>query len=84
MAKKTKLYKLVGRQHSGFDEDGKVKNYVTGDEVPLTDTQYEAFGDKFEPIAEAKVEAPKESPKQPAPAQGAGAAVNSANKTTVK
>lgn len=49
--KKTKNYKLIARQHSGpADENGIRKEYATGDMVPLTESQYEVFKDKFEPL----------------------------------
>lgn len=45
---KTKNYVLKTGKHSGRDEDGNIVDYLPGDEVPLTDTAYEAFKDKFE------------------------------------
>lgn len=71
----TKAYVLIGRKHSGVDKDGNPKDYVEGDTVYLTDTQYEAFGDKFEPKgkhdkeeeAAAAVETPTKPGHDPAP-----------------
>lgn len=64
---KTKNYKLTGVKHQGFDEDGNPKDYRTGDMVPLTETAYEAFKDKFEPPKEdvEKGAAPGETLKTP-------------------
>lgn len=50
----TKLYRMLHGKHSGRDESGKVVDYTVGDDVPLTDTQYEAFKDKFEAPKEKK------------------------------
>lgn len=60
---KTKLYTLVGRSHEGFDEDGMTKTFVTGDKVALTDSQFEAFKDKFD--SKGKEEDKIESPTKP-------------------
>lgn len=75
---KTKLYRLTGRQHAGFDDDGNVKNFNTGDKVPLTESQYEAFKDKFEPLNAKDDEEegqgdPKLSPELPATKVGVAA-----------
>jgi hypothetical protein len=73
--KKAKKYRLTGRQHKGFSEDGsKVVDYETGDEVMLEPHQFEGFKDKFEEIV-SKVEKvvadlkpdPKEAEKQDPP-----------------
>lgn len=65
MAKATKKYKLIGRDHDGFDENGERKRFETGDMVPLTDTQYEAFKDKFEDPKSKNDEDKVESPTKP-------------------
>lgn len=52
---KTKLYRMLHGKHSALSEEkGVIINYVEGDEVPLTDSQYEAFKDKFETPKEKK------------------------------
>jgi hypothetical protein len=43
-----KLYRFLGRSHTGRDQDGNAVAYVEGDLVPLNEVQYEAFKDKFE------------------------------------
>lgn len=53
-------YRLLTGKHSTADG----KNVEVGAVVELTDTQYESFGDKFEPV---KAEAPKEEEKPKAP-----------------
>lgn len=46
---KTKKYRLTGRSHDGFEDDGVTrKRFVTGDMVSLTQDQFKAFEDKFE------------------------------------
>lgn len=55
----TKKYKLIGRSHSGFEDDGKTrKEYKTDDMVPLTEDQFESFKDKFENKQVESVESP--------------------------
>lgn len=59
MAAKTTKYELLGKNHQGFDAAGGRVEYVKGDLVPLTESQYEAFQDKFK---EVKVAEPVKAP----------------------
>lgn len=54
-SKDAKKYVLVGRQHSGFSEDGTTHmEFVAGDEVMLEPNEYAAFKDKFREVDESK------------------------------
>jgi hypothetical protein len=66
--KKTKVYRLVGRQHTGLDKEGNAKDYRQGDKVSLTEREYEAFRDKFEPVnaQDAEDDEPVLTPAAPA------------------
>jgi len=44
----------AGLEHNGFDKDGERKVFVGGDSVELTESQAEAFKDKFESDADIK------------------------------
>lgn len=93
---KTKTYRFregVGKHfHKVRDNDGKVtesRQLEPGDEVELTKAQFEAFGDKFEPVNvrgrnDDEDPNPRVTPTQPQRdgAKGAGASENSTN--TVK
>ena len=84
--KKTKTYVLKEGKHFGYDEDGNAKDFEVGDEVELTDTQYEAFKDKFEAPREVKRQAekqglaPGEEKHTPTQPQAAGDGKNQASK----
>lgn len=61
-SKNAKEYRLVGRQHSGYSKDGMTREeFKTGDKVMLEPHEYEAFGDKFEPLKQN--DEPAEEPK---------------------
>lgn len=56
-------YTLVKGKHQSIDSEGNRVNNAVGDVVELSQAQYEAFKDKFEPVEEKKVEPPKQEPK---------------------
>lgn len=67
---KARKYRLVGRQHSGFSEDGMERvEFQTGDVVKLEPNEYEAFKDKFDSVKEVVVQAEPEPESAPASTQ---------------
>lgn len=65
-----KLYRLIFGKHTGFDEDGNAKSFRQGDKVALSEGEYEAFKDKFEPVKGGNADkeaasAPNVTPTQP-------------------
>lgn len=55
----TQKYLLTGNKHFGRNASGDEVMYESGDMVPLTDAQYEAFKDKFEDPEQTKRKASK-------------------------